>query len=66
MSDAKAAIGGPAWAHEMYDYLRGQGVTLSGGVSGRADGVVTSGALRVETDAGWQLVNSAEVSVRPC
>jgi sulfopyruvate decarboxylase alpha subunit len=27
MSDAKAAIGGPAWAHEMYDYLRGQGVS---------------------------------------
>jgi BirA family biotin operon repressor/biotin-[acetyl-CoA-carboxylase] ligase len=48
------------------DALRGQGVTLSGGASGRADGVDASGALRVETDAGWQLVNSAEVSVRPC
>ncbi len=27
MSDARAKIGGPDWAHEMYDYLRAQGVT---------------------------------------
>ncbi|MCC6720173.1 MAG: phosphonopyruvate decarboxylase [Acetobacteraceae bacterium] len=27
MSDAKAVIGGPDWAHDMYDLLRAEGVT---------------------------------------
>jgi BirA family biotin operon repressor/biotin-[acetyl-CoA-carboxylase] ligase len=48
------------------DALQGWMVTLSDGSQGRADGVDTTGALRVQTDAGLRVVSSAEVSVRPC
>jgi len=48
------------------DALQGRMVTLSDGSHGRADGVDTTGALRVQTDAGCRVVSSAEVSVRPC
>jgi len=51
---------------EALDALQGRMVTLSDGSHGRADGVDASGALRVQTDAGCRVINSAQVSVRPC
>ena len=47
------------------DALAGLAVTLSDGITGVAQGVDASGALRVQTATGWQYVSSAEVSVRP-
>lgn len=47
------------------DALAGLPVTLSDGTTGVARGVDASGALQVQTEAGWQRVSSAEVSVRP-
>jgi len=47
------------------DLLRERLVTLSDGQQGTAHGVDDSGALRVLTASGLQVVNSAEVSVRP-
>ena len=40
-------------------------VTLSDGRQGTARGVDNTGVLRVETPQGMQLINSAEVRVRP-
>jgi BirA family biotin operon repressor/biotin-[acetyl-CoA-carboxylase] ligase len=48
------------------DALLQRMVTLSDGLQGQADGVDASGALRVQTAAGWRAVSSSEVSVRPC
>ena len=47
------------------DALAGRAVTLSDGTHGQAQGVDSSGALLVHTDAGLKKINSAEVSVRP-
>jgi BirA family biotin operon repressor/biotin-[acetyl-CoA-carboxylase] ligase len=47
------------------DALGGVAVTLSDGTVGTAQGVNASGALRVQTDRGLQIITSAEVSVRP-
>ena len=47
------------------DALAGRTVTLSDGTHGLAQGVDSSGALLVHTDAGPKKVSSAEVSVRP-
>ena len=47
------------------DALAGRAVTLSDGSHGQAQGVDSSGALLVHTDAGLKKINSAEVSVRP-
>ena len=47
------------------DVLRDMAVTLSDGRQGKARGVDNTGVLRVETPQGIQLVNSAEVRVRP-
>ena len=50
------------------DAVAGQTVTTTdaGAPLGRADGVDARGALRLLTDDGLRLVNSGEVSVRPC
>ena len=50
---------------QALDALAGLSVVLSDGTTGVAHGVDASGALRVQTEAGWQRVSSAEVSVRP-
>ncbi len=47
------------------DALSGVAVALSDGTAGTAQGVDASGALRVQTDSGLKIINSAEVSVRP-
>ena len=47
------------------DVLRGRAVVLSDGRQGRAASVDADGVLRLQTDAGWETVHSAEVSVRP-
>lgn len=47
------------------DALAGQTVALSSGQTGLAEGVDASGALRVRTPAGVQIINSGEISVRP-
>jgi BirA family transcriptional regulator, biotin operon repressor / biotin---[acetyl-CoA-carboxylase] ligase len=47
------------------DALRDRAVTLSDGTAGTAHGTSESGALLVHTAGGMQIVNSAEVSVRP-
>ena len=47
------------------DLLAGRPVQLSDGRTGLACGVGPNGALRLQTDAGMQEVNSGEVSVRP-
>lgn len=50
------------------DALAGRQVTVAATppYAGRADGVDAGGALRLVTDSGLRLVDSAEVSVRPC
>lgn len=50
------------------DALAGRQVTVAATppLAGRAEGVDAGGALRLVTDAGLRLVDSAEVSVRPC
>ena len=52
-------------AFQQRDVLRGMPVTLSDGRQGIARGVDNTGVLRVETPQGIQLINSAEVRVRP-
>jgi len=52
-------------AFQQRDVLLGMPVTLSDGRLGKARGVDNTGVLRVETPQGMQLINSAEVSVRP-
>ena len=52
-------------AFQKRDVLRDMPVTLSDGRQGKARGVDNTGVLRVETPQGIQLVNSAEVRVRP-
>ena len=50
---------------QQRDVLRDMPVTLSDGRQGIARGVDNTGVLRVETTQGMQLINSAEVRVRP-
>jgi BirA family biotin operon repressor/biotin-[acetyl-CoA-carboxylase] ligase len=50
---------------QQRDVLRDMPVTLSDGRQGTARGVDNTGVLRVETPQGMQLINSAEVRVRP-
>ena len=52
-------------AFQQRDVLRDMPVTLSDGRQGIARGVDNTGVLRVETPQGIQLINSAEVRVRP-
>ncbi len=52
-------------AFQQRDVLRDMPVTLSDGREGIARGVDNTGVLRVETPQGMQLINSAEVRVRP-
>ena len=52
-------------AFQQRDVLRDMPVTLSDGRQGIARGVDNTGVLRVETPQGMQLINSAEVRVRP-
>ena len=52
-------------AFQQRDLLRDMPVTLSDGRQGIARGVDNTGVLRVETPQGIQLINSAEVRVRP-
>ena len=52
-------------AFQQRDVLRDMPVTLSDGRHGTARGVDNTGVLRVETPQGMQLINSAEVRVRP-
>ena len=52
-------------AFQQRDVLRDMPVTLSDGRQGIARGVDNTGVLRVETTQGMQLINSAEVRVRP-
>ena len=52
-------------AFQRRDVLRDMPVTLSDGRQGIARGVDNTGVLRVETPQGMQLINSAEVRVRP-
>lgn len=52
-------------AFQQRDVLRDMLVTLSDGRQGTARGVDNTGVLRVETPQGMQLINSAEVRVRP-
>jgi BirA family biotin operon repressor/biotin-[acetyl-CoA-carboxylase] ligase len=52
-------------AFQQRDVLRDMPVTLSDGRQGTARGVDNTGVLRVETPQGMQLINSAEVRVRP-
>lgn len=51
-------------AFQSLDGLFDLPVVLSSGLSGRAQGVDSRGALRVLTDQGVEAVTSAEVSVR--
>lgn len=62
------ALGFSAFAQRFAqrDALYGLAIRLSDGRQGTACGVGDDGALRVLTDQGLQLVNSQEVSVRPC
>ena len=62
------ALGFSAFAQRFArrDALDGLPVVLSDGRRGTACGVGDDGALRMLTDNGLQLVNSQEVSVRPC
>lgn len=48
------------------DALLGQAVRTSDGLEGEACGIGPDGCLRVLTAEGMRMVNSAEVSVRPC
>lgn len=50
---------------ESRDVLKGRHVHTSDGLVGVSLGVSPSGALRLQTGAGVQVVHSAEVSVRP-
>ena len=50
---------------QQRDVLRDMPVTLSDGRQGTARGVDNTGVLRMETPQGMQLINSAEVRVRP-
>ena len=52
-------------AFQQRDVLRDMPVTLSDGCQGIARGVDNTGVLRVETPQGMQLINSAELRVRP-
>ena len=52
-------------AFQRRDVLRDMPVTLSDGRQSMARGVDNTGVLRVETPQGMQLINSAEVRVRP-
>ena len=52
-------------AFQQRDALRDMPVTLSDGRQGTARGVDNTGVLRVETPQGMELINSAEVRVRP-
>ena len=52
-------------AFQKRDVLHDTPVTLSDGRQGIARGVDNTGVLRVETPQGMQLINSAEVRVRP-
>ena len=52
-------------AFQQRDVLRDMPVTLSDGRQGIARGVDNTGVLRVETPQGMQLINSAELRVRP-
>jgi BirA family biotin operon repressor/biotin-[acetyl-CoA-carboxylase] ligase len=52
-------------AFQQRDVLRDMPVTFSDGRQGIARGVDNTGVLRVETTQGMQLINSAEVRVRP-
>ena len=52
-------------AFQQRDVLRDMPVILSDGRQGIARGVDNTGVLRVETPQGMQLINSAEVRVRP-
>ena len=52
-------------AFQQRDLLRDMPVILSDGRQGIARGVDNTGVLRVETPQGIQLINSAEVRVRP-
>ena len=52
-------------AFQRRDVLHDTPVTLSDGRQGIARGVDNTGVLRVETPQGMQLINSAEVRVRP-
>jgi BirA family biotin operon repressor/biotin-[acetyl-CoA-carboxylase] ligase len=52
-------------AFQQRDVLRDMPVTLSDGRQGIARGVDNTGVMRVETPQGMQLINSAEVRVRP-
>lgn len=56
-----------AWqpAFEARDALRGRTVWTSDGKQGLSYGVDTHGTLRLQTERGLELINSAEVSVRP-
>ncbi|WP_295547908.1 biotin--[acetyl-CoA-carboxylase] ligase [uncultured Pseudacidovorax sp.] len=47
------------------DALLGREVHMSDGTAGRCEGVAPGGELRIATDSGLRLVDSAEVSVRP-
>ena len=60
--------GGFAPLHNAFharDALRDLTVSLSDGRTGVARGVDATGALRVETAQGLEVINSSEVSVRP-
>jgi BirA family biotin operon repressor/biotin-[acetyl-CoA-carboxylase] ligase len=48
------------------DALQGLAVQLTDGTQGTACGVDAAGAMQVLTTEGMRLINSAEVSVRPC
>ena len=50
---------------EARDVLKGRRVHTSDGAQGTSLGVSTSGALRLQTDAGVLDIHSSEVSVRP-
>ncbi len=52
-------------AFEAQDALRGRKVWTSDGKEGLSCGVDPQGALRLQTERGLELINSAEVSVRP-
>ena len=52
-------------AYGARDFLMGQVVVCTDGVTGLARGVDTTGALLVDTGAGLKKITSAEVSVRP-
>lgn len=62
------ALGFSAFAQRFAqrDALDGHSIRFSDGREGMACGVSEDGALRVLTDNGLELVNSQEVSVRPC